>query len=254
MKKIILVIYFFVGFSIIGKSQSSSPLPPREINFKIKGTGSKNIIVNVGIGNQPGSGNCCSTIGPYTVLNFFGNVGDGVYDGKTKKLITKIHEGMDGSTIDLSKFYPMKGNDQDERIRELERKIAAMDGSNSPVPGDMAQTATNADPSTLGSFKFSEMTHNFGSIKEGQVIEHVFNFINTGMAPLVISNITSSCGCISPEWTETPVQPGKLGFVKMVFISNNKNGAQSPTVTIQANTNPSVTRLSLIGTVLYQRK
>jgi hypothetical protein len=93
------------------------------------------------------------------------------------------------------------------------------------------------------------MTYDFGTINEGQVIERVFNFTNNGQAPLVISNITASCGCTSPDWTKAPVQPGKTGFVKVVFNSAAKSGAQSPTVTIQANTNPAVTRLSMSGSV-----
>jgi PBP1b-binding outer membrane lipoprotein LpoB len=48
-------------------------------------------------------------------------------------------------------------DDQAEKIKALEEKIAAMEGTNIPVPADMAQTATAADPSTLGSFQFSEM-------------------------------------------------------------------------------------------------
>ena len=141
-------------------------------------------------------------------------------------------------------------DDQAEKIKALEEKISAMEGTNiSPVPAEMAQTATNADPSTLGAFQFSEMEYDFGNIQEGKVVEKIFNFTNNGQAPLVISNITASCGCTSPDWTKSPVQPGQTGFVKVVFNSAAKSGAQSPTVTIQANTNPSVTRLSMRGSV-----
>lgn len=142
-----------------------------------------------------------------------------------------------------------QGNDQAEKIKALEEKIAAMEGANTPVAADMAQTTTTADPSTLGEFQFSEMEYDFGTINEGQVIERVFNFTNNGQAPLVISNITASCGCTSPDWTKAPVQPGQTGFVKVVFNSAAKSGAQSPTVTIQANTNPTVTRLRMTGSV-----
>jgi hypothetical protein len=93
------------------------------------------------------------------------------------------------------------------------------------------------------------MEHDFGTISEGKVVEKIFNFTNNGQAPLVISNITASCGCTSPDWTKSPVQPGETGFVKVVFNSAAKSGAQSPTVTIQANTNPTVTRLSMRGSV-----
>jgi Protein of unknown function (DUF1573) len=140
-------------------------------------------------------------------------------------------------------------DEQAEKIAALEEKIAALEGGNTAVNPDLAQTTTNADPSTLGAFQFSEMEYDFGTINEGKVVEKVFNFTNNGQAPLVISNITASCGCTSPDWTKTPVQPGEKGYVKVVFNSAAKSGAQSPTVTIQANTNPSVTRLRMTGSV-----
>ncbi|RIW16206.1 DUF1573 domain-containing protein [Algoriphagus lacus] len=140
-------------------------------------------------------------------------------------------------------------NDQEAKIQALEEKIAQLENQNTAVTPVNAQTTTTADPSTLGQFQFTEMEYDFGNINEGQVIEHVFNFTNNGQAPLVISNITASCGCTSPEWTKTPVNPGESGFVKVVFNSTAKSGAQAPTVTIQANTNPTVTRLRMKGSV-----
>jgi len=140
-------------------------------------------------------------------------------------------------------------DDQAAKIQALEQKIAQLENSNTAVTPVNAQATTSADPSTLGAFEFTEMEYDFGNINEGQIVEHVFNFTNNGQSPLVISNITASCGCTSPDWTKTPVQPGEDGFVKVVFNSTAKSGAQAPTVTIQANTNPTVTRLRLKGSV-----
>ncbi len=140
-------------------------------------------------------------------------------------------------------------SDQDDKIKALEDKIAQLENNNTAVTPVNAQTATPADASTLGAFSFEEMEYDFGTINEGQVVEHLFNFTNNGQAPLVISNITASCGCTSPDWTKTPVQPGEKGFVKVVFNSTAKSGSQAPTVTIQANTNPTVTRLRMKGSV-----
>lgn len=140
-------------------------------------------------------------------------------------------------------------SDQDDKIKALEEKIAQLENNNTAVTPVNAQTATPADASTLGAFSFEEMEYDFGTINEGQVVEHLFNFTNNGQAPLVISNITASCGCTSPDWTKTPVQPGEKGFVKVVFNSTAKSGSQAPTVTIQANTNPTVTRLRMKGSV-----
>ena len=140
-------------------------------------------------------------------------------------------------------------SDQDAKIQALEDKIAQLETNNTAVTPVNAQATQTADPATLGQFEFPEMEYDFGNINEGQVVEHLFKFTNNGQAPLVISNITASCGCTSPDWSKAPVKPGEEGFVKVVFNSSSKSGAQAPTVSIQANTNPTVTRLRLKGTV-----
>jgi hypothetical protein len=141
-----------------------------------------------------------------------------------------------------------KNTEEAERIQALEQKISQLEQNQIVTPANV-QSVQPADPSTVGAFEFSAMEHDFGTIAEGEVIEHVFNFKNTGQAPLVISNIQASCGCTSPDWTKSPIKPGDEGFVKVVFNSAGKSGVQSPTVTIQANTSPNVTRLRLKGTV-----
>lgn len=138
-------------------------------------------------------------------------------------------------------------NNQSDKIAELEQKLARLEASQ-PVPTNVSSVEA-ADPSSLGAFQFQEMEYDFGTIDEGKVIEHLFKFTNNGQAPLVISNITASCGCTSPDWTKAPVKPGDEGFVKVVFNSTAKTGTQAPTVTIQANTSPNVTRLRLKGNV-----
>ncbi|MEB2780374.1 DUF1573 domain-containing protein [Algoriphagus sp. C2-6-M1] len=140
-------------------------------------------------------------------------------------------------------------SDQDAKIKALEDKIAKLETSNTTATPVNAQATSVADPATLGSFEFQEMEYDFGGINEGKVVEHIFKFTNNGQAPLVISNITASCGCTTPDWSKAPIKPGDEGYVKVVFNSTSKSGAQAPTVSIQANTNPAVTRLRLKGTV-----
>lgn len=137
-----------------------------------------------------------------------------------------------------------------EKIEELEQKIAQLEASKgeNAHPSNV-QSVTKVDPSTLGKFKFPEIEYDFGTISQGKVVEHVFKFTNDGEAPLVISNIQASCGCTTPDWSKQPIKPGEEGYVKVSFNSAGKSGAQSPTVTITANTSPSLTRLKLKGTV-----
>ncbi len=83
---------------------------------------------------------------------------------------------------------------------------------------------------------FAETEHDFGTINEGDVVEHTFTFTNTGKAPLVIVNAKGSCGCTVPEWPKEPVAPGATGTMLVKFNSNGKPNAQNKQVTITANT------------------
>ncbi len=85
--------------------------------------------------------------------------------------------------------------------------------------------------------------HDFGTLTEGDTVEHVFAFTNTGEFPLIINNITASCGCTTPEWPREPVAPGAKSSVRVRFNSRGKNGEQSKTITIFANTEPAMTDL-----------
>ena len=112
MKKtsLFLVVFLVVASVVFASSIASSTaeltvLSVERVSFKIKGTGSKNIPVSIGIGSQPGSGACCSGVSPFTTASFVGNVGDVVYDGKTRRVITKISSDMNGTTLDLSQYY-----------------------------------------------------------------------------------------------------------------------------------------------------
>ncbi|REA56710.1 DUF1573 domain-containing protein [Dyadobacter luteus] len=89
----------------------------------------------------------------------------------------------------------------------------------------------------------------FGTIQEGEVVEHTFNFRNDGEYPLILSNITSSCGCTTPEWPKEPINSGATSNVKVRFDSRNKVGPQVKTITVYANTEPAYTELRLRGIV-----
>jgi hypothetical protein len=108
--------------------------------------------------------------------------------------------------------------------------------------GESAQ-ATVSDK--LPKITFTETgVHDFGTITEGDSVEHVFNFTNTGEFPLIVNNVTASCGCTTPEWPREPVKPGQKSFVRVKFNSRNKMGQQNKTVTIYANTDPAMTDLA----------
>lgn len=108
--------------------------------------------------------------------------------------------------------------------------------------GESAQATVS---NKLPKITFAETgVHDFGTITEGDSVEHVFKFTNTGGFPLIVNNVTASCGCTTPEWPREPVKPGQKSFVRVKFNSRNKMGQQNKTVTIYANTDPAMTDLA----------
>lgn len=98
--------------------------------------------------------------------------------------------------------------------------------------------------------KFEEQLHNFGKIKQGDVVEYTFKFKNIGTEPLKILNARGSCGCTVPSYTKEPIAAGKTGEVFVRFKSAGKRGTQNKTVTLITNSvdkKPMV--LTLRGTV-----
>lgn len=99
-------------------------------------------------------------------------------------------------------------------------------------------------------FAFTESKFDFGKIKQGDIVEHVFKFKNVGNAPLIISNIGVSCGCTTPDWTREPIAPGKTGTITAKFNSAGKMGQQNKVLTIESNAAAGAATVALVGEVL----
>lgn len=76
----------------------------------------------------------------------------------------------------------------------------------------------------------------FGTIKQGDKVEHIFKFKNTGTTDLSVIEVRPSCGCTAPEWTKTSVKTGESGEIKIIFDSTGKMGPQTKSVTLLTNT------------------
>jgi hypothetical protein len=107
--------------------------------------------------------------------------------------------------------------------------------------------ASAALPAT--SMKFSELEWDFGTINEGDNVEHIFTFVNTGSEPLILENCKGSCGCTVPQCPKEPIAPGAKGEIKVVFNSKGKTNMQTKKVTITANTDPVQTILTIKANV-----
>lgn len=73
--------------------------------------------------------------------------------------------------------------------------------------------------------QFDATEFDFGTIREeGGSVSHNFRFVNTGTAPFTVQSVTASCGCTTPEWTRTAVQPQDSGVVRVTFDPTDRPG------------------------------
>ena len=99
--------------------------------------------------------------------------------------------------------------------------------------------------------EFQQTTHDFGKINEADGrVTTVFNFTNTGMSPLVLSDVRASCGCTTPKWTREPVEPGQQGAITVTYNPNGRPGRFQKTITITSNADPATTKLFIKGEVI----
>lgn len=138
--------------------------------------------------------------------------------------------------------------DLERRVAELERGGATTASPNAarqqPVADQVEQQEKPEGP--LPQIKFEESVHDFGTLKQGDVVTKVFKFTNTGEAPLIISDATSSCGCTVPEYPKnTPIAPGESGELKVQFSSRGTSGQQNKVVRVTANTWPQTSTLTI---------
>lgn len=132
----------------------------------------------------------------------------------------------------------------DNRKDEFKPKGNASDLVYNPVRQD-----GTIDSSYLPIMTFSEEAYDFGTIFEGDIVEKKFTFTNTGTAPLLILNATSTCGCTIPKWPEKPIPVDSTGTIVVKFDSKNKEGSQNKQVTIFANTFPNKSVITIKGRV-----
>ncbi|MFY7733381.1 MAG: DUF1573 domain-containing protein [Bacteroidia bacterium] len=107
----------------------------------------------------------------------------------------------------------------------------------------------NAENENATEITFEQNMFDFGTIKEGELVNYKFKFKNTGKNPLLITNASASCGCTVPNWPKEPIAPGQGGEIDVTFNSEGKPNHAEKTVTVVANTTPTNTMLLIKGEV-----
>ncbi len=111
------------------------------------------------------------------------------------------------------------------------------DNAASKVNPDNVVVAAERDSQEIvyPAIEFNETEHDFGEIVNGTPVSTVFTYTNVGRAPLVVTDIKSTCGCTVPQnWSKDPLAPGATAQFTVNF---NGKGANKVTKSITLTTN-----------------
>lgn len=123
-----------------------------------------------------------------------------------------------------------------------------------PKPAPIKNTAPKLPKPTtsqIAKIAFDKTVHEFGEIDEGDKVTHSFKFVNSGTAPLIIEDVSVSCGCTIPSYPIMPVEPGATANIGVVFNSKGKFGTQKPSITVKTNATTPVVKLYMSGSIKH---
>ncbi len=111
--------------------------------------------------------------------------------------------------------------------------------------GLLGMTMTAQD---VAKIEFKAETVDYGEIDKGADGVRVFEFTNTGDAPLIISKVSSSCGCTIPKKPEAPILPGDTGEIQVKY-DTNRVGPIRKAITVISNADTPTKVLEIKGEI-----
>jgi hypothetical protein len=131
----------------------------------------------------------------------------------------------------------------DESTKELKKSLKDVAKEEKRLAEEAAANMTT--------MSFNTLQHEFGTVKEDTKNPYNFVVTNTGKKPLFISDVKASCGCTTPKKPEKAIAPGKSDVISVEFHPKvGQLGRQDKTVTVTANTTPSMVVLKIGADVI----
>jgi hypothetical protein len=113
------------------------------------------------------------------------------------------------------------------------------------------QSATTSSSQAAITWDTQEV--NVGDIPQNVPKEVTFEFTNTGTAPLIISNVRTSCGCTASSWTKDPILPGETATITATYNAKAL-GSFGKTVTVTSNAATPTVVLHIKGNVVVAQE
>ncbi len=76
---------------------------------------------------------------------------------------------------------------------------------------------------------------NFGTLIQGEIIEHNFVYKNIGGKELKILSVKADCGCTVPKFDKKGIKSGQTAKIKVIYNSDGFYNNQYKTIKVKTN-------------------
>jgi len=105
----------------------------------------------------------------------------------------------------------------------------------------------------MAEIEFKTDVIDYGTIEKGADGVRTFEFTNTGDAPLIISKVSSTCGCTVPKKPKEPILPGQTGEISVKYDTKRVMPIRK-TITVLSNAKTPTVALKIKGNVIDPNK
>ncbi len=114
------------------------------------------------------------------------------------------------------------------------------------APGQMPPSApaVSQNPEFI---QFKELSYDFGNIKQGTPVSHIFEFKNVGTKDITLVNVAASCGCTTPNWKGGIYNPQATAQITATYNAASE-GFFNKVITV--TTSEGVNILTITGNVM----
>lgn len=115
---------------------------------------------------------------------------------------------------------------------------------------DTRKRTENIVPNQITVLTFKKSYHQFGKIKQGEIVGCYFKLKNEGDYPLIIYKVKPGCGCTTVNYPQKPIMPNQTGEIEVRFDTRGFLGHQYKVVSVHANIKNEVKELVVSANVI----
>ena len=100
----------------------------------------------------------------------------------------------------------------------------------------LKETRDGVDPGAWANKLFTTTGIDFGQCQRGEQLSHKFKMTNIYAVPLEITQVRSSCGCMTCRPSQETLKPGETGYLEVSVDTRRFSGAKTMSVYVTFGT------------------